>query len=99
MSFADVLSSDQRLLILQLLEQDAAYSHNQRVLCAGLEAMGHAVSTDVVRAHVRWLEELGLVKVSEMDGIGMIVRITQRGVDVAKGRGKVDGVARPGPGV
>jgi Fe2+ or Zn2+ uptake regulation protein len=99
MSFADVLAGDQRLLILQLLEQDADYSHNQRVLHAGLDAMGHAVSMDAMRAQLRWLEEVGLVKVSEMEGIGMIVRITQRGVDVARGRSKVDGVARPGPGV
>ena len=57
MSFADIVQEDQRLAILQALEQDPNYSHNEHVLGRLLGAVGHAVSGDRLRTHLAWLAE------------------------------------------
>jgi Fe2+ or Zn2+ uptake regulation protein len=97
MNFTERVAENQRLLILQMLEQDAGYSHNETVLQMGLEAMGHSVSLDKVRANMDWLADVSLVTVSE-SAIGKVAKITARGLDVAKGRAVVTGVSRPLPG-
>lgn len=98
MSFPDFILKQQRLLILQMLEQDPDYTHNEIVLQSGLGAMGHSISSDALRANLDWLKDVGLIDVSEMPGIGKIAKITERGLDVANGRTVVTGVARPQPG-
>ena len=50
-----------------------------------------------MNADVAWLEEQGLVSREDLGGI-IVVKITQRGLDVAEGRAIVPGVKRPGPG-
>jgi Fe2+ or Zn2+ uptake regulation protein len=97
MNFTERVAENQRLLILQMLEQDAGYSHNEMVLQSGLESMGHSVSLDKVRANMDWLADVSLVTVSE-SSIGKVAKITARGLDVAKGRAVVTGVSRPLPG-
>lgn len=97
MSFEDIVTKNQRLLILQMLEQDAGYSHNEMVLQSGLESMGHGVSSDKVRANMDWLADVSLVTVAD-SAIGKVAKITARGLDVAKGRVVVTGVSRPLPG-
>lgn len=97
MNFAQHVAFNQRLLILQMLEQDAGYSHNETVLQMGLEAMGHSVSLDKVRANMDWLADVSLVTVAD-SAIGKVAKITARGLDVAKGRVVVTGVSRPLPG-
>lgn len=98
MSFLDRVAASQRLHVLQLLEQDAGYSHNQHILSAGLGALGHSISSDGVRDHIRWLEKADLLSVKEVFGIGLVATINDRGVEVAKGRLTVDGIERPRPG-
>lgn len=98
MNFIDRVAASQRLHILQLLEQDAGYSHNQHILAAGLGALGHSISMDEVREHLRWLEKAGLLAVKDVHGIGLVATINDRGVEVAKGHLSVDGIERPRPG-
>jgi len=98
MSFLDRVAASQRLHVLQLLEQDAGYSHNQHIMAAGLTALGHAVSTDEVRDHIRWLEKAGVLSVKDVQGIGLVATINDRGVEVTTGRLQVDGIERPRPG-
>lgn len=85
-----------RLAILQVLEQDADYSHNQNILQMILESLGFGLSSDRIRTELRWLEEQGLITV---DAIGdlLVAKLNQRGLDISKGLGKVDGIARPRP--
>lgn len=99
MSFGNLVAEHQRLLILLMLEQDAGYSHNETVLKTGLAAMGHAISSTGLHAILDWLSDAGLVTISEMDAVGKIAKITDRGLDVALGRTVVTGVARRVPGV
>ena len=97
--YASVVQEHQRLVILQALSEDGDYSHNEHVLHSMLAALGHGMSMDALRAQLRWLEDVGLVSIEEVKLVGLLVRITARGVDVAKGFARVDGVARPRPGV
>jgi hypothetical protein len=97
MSYSQLLADHQRLVILQALQEDAAFSHNEAVLQGMLAAVGHAISIDLLRAHLAWLDEQGLITVQEAPVIGMVAQLTRCGEDVALGRGQIPGVARPRP--
>lgn len=95
MSYRDLVEADIRLAILQVLEEDPDYSHNERILQGALERVGHSISGDRLRTELRWLEEQGLVTIED---VGLyVVKLTRRGEDIALGRARVDGVARPRP--
>jgi hypothetical protein len=96
MTYKQIIQADRRLLILQMLEQDSSYSHNVHIVQSVLASLGHSVSEDLVKTELRWLEEQGLLDIEDISGI-MVVKLNQRGVDVAKGNGSVDGIARPRP--
>jgi hypothetical protein len=96
MSFAHLIQSDIRLVILKALAQDLGYSHNDSILHAALGMYGHKCSRDIVRTELTWLKEQGLISI-EMVGETYVATITERGVDVAGGMVTVPGVKRPGP--
>ena len=94
MDYRQYTAADQRLVILQALEQDPGYSHNEAVLRSVLESVGHTVSRDALRTELAWLQEQGLVTITQAGDI-QVVRLTARGEDVALGRARVPAVARP----
>lgn len=97
MSFDELLTQDQRLVILRALRTDLGYSHNESIIHSILERFGHKVSRDKVKTHLEWLKEQGLVTLDNVVGY-YVATITQRGVDVADGSATVPGIKRPGPG-
>ena len=97
MTLSDLLSSDRRLVVLRILEQTGD-TLNESVLQTVLEQFGHRVSRDVVRAELAWLTEQGLVTSETVGGRIIVVTLTERGADVARGRAKHPGVKRPSPG-
>ncbi|HHH12945.1 MAG TPA: hypothetical protein ENJ98_01795 [Thiolapillus brandeum] len=98
MSYRDIVAADLRLVILQALEEDPDYSHNDAVLQRMLDAVGHSVSTDRLRTELAWLAEQGLILINEIEDL-VVSKLTARGEDVALGRTRVPGVARPRPEV
>ncbi|KGE77660.1 hypothetical protein [Halomonas salina] len=94
MSFRDVTAADQRLIVLQTLEEDPGYSHNEGVLRSVLGTFGHQVSRDALRTELAWLAEQGLITVSDAGSV-QVAKLTARGQDVATGAARVPGVARP----
>lgn len=98
MSFESIVNEDQRLALLQALEQDPDYSQNEHVLGRMLQAVGHGISSDKLRTHLAWLNEQGLIEVDDVAGL-QVARLTRRGEDAALGRARVPGVARPRPGM
>lgn len=96
MALRDILTQDQRLVILRSL-MDAGYDANESIISDCLDLYGHDISRDLVRNHLSWLEEQGLVTVQRLQDGYMVATITQRGLDVAQGRAFVDGVKRPRP--
>ena len=97
MSYSELIAEHIRLAILQVLEQDAQYAHNETVLQAALSAVGHGVSADRLRSELAWLAEQGLLAVSDVGGL-QVAKLTRRGGDVVLGRTQIPGVARPRPG-
>jgi hypothetical protein len=95
-TFADLLTSDIRLVILRALQQDLGYSHNESIIHAIVEKFGHHCSRDMIRTQLSWLQEQCLVSLNDIAGI-YVATITQRGADVATGCATVPGVKRPGP--
>ena len=96
-TFAELQAENRRCATLRFLAEDADYAMNTSLLQSALEAVGHGVSRDCVNADAAWLEEQGLVSCEYVSGI-VVVKISQRGIDVAEGRAIVPGVKRPGPG-
>lgn len=96
MSYKTKISEDRRLVILRLLEKSSGYIANLYLLQNALEGFGHVDSMDVIKTEVAWLEEQGLVTISEPGGV-VLAKITQRGLEVANGRANVPGVKKPSP--
>lgn len=96
MSFADLIASDIRLMILRALAEDPGYSHNEVILCEILAMFGHKVSRDRLRTELAWLLEQGLVVVNDAGGL-QVAKLTARGQDVSCGAADCPGVKRPRP--
>jgi repressor of nif and glnA expression len=93
MTYKTLLEQDQRLVILRSLA-DVNGTANDSILNKMLDTYGHKVSRHQVKAHLYWLEEVGLValeSVLETD----VATITALGADVAQGRARVPGVGAP----
>ena len=85
-----------RLAILQLLQQDYGYAHNELILQSALSYLGQGVSSDRLRGELAWLAEQGLIEVEDVCDLH-VARLTARGADVALGRAPRPGVARRPP--
>jgi|TARA_R110001583_G_scaffold9243_2_gene43919 hypothetical protein len=96
MSYAELVSTDIRLRVLQALECDPDYSHNEDVVRMALGAAGHNISRDLLRTELYWLKEQGALTLEDHDGL-IVVTLTSRGEDIALGRARVPGIKRPGP--
>lgn len=92
--FKTLLTEDQRLVILRSLLEMQGYEANDSIIDSCLETYGHNISRDLVRSHLSWLAEQGLITLRNVDDCH-IARLTGRGEDVAKGQATVPGVKRP----
>ena len=95
-AFATALAEDQRLRILQLLEQVEGYDLNIHILRDALARVGHRPSLDRLTTELAWLAEQGLVTTREVGSL-VVATATARGLDAACGRARVPGVKRPAP--
>ncbi len=92
LTLQDRITHARRLRILQLLAESPGYEASQELLYQALEnASMTAVSSDL-----SWLTECGLTTRRAISELAL-ARLTTRGMDVAHGRERVDGVARPTP--
>lgn len=96
MSFQDVVTEDQRLVILRAMQESHGQS-NDSVLQKILARFGHRVSRDKVKTHLHWLHENELVSIESLMNTD-VATLTGRGHDVASGLAKVPGVGTPRPG-
>jgi DNA-binding transcriptional ArsR family regulator len=93
MSFNRRVTERRRLDILLLLAESPEYETSQMMI---YQALPVASSADAISADLAWLEEQGLVTLHNVSSI-TLARITQRGLDVAQGRSRCPGVAKPLP--
>lgn len=98
MSYSAVVAADIRLRLLQLLAAAPEYAQPESALGDSLgNDYGHRLASDRLTIETAWLDDAGLATRLPV-GKTCIVTLTPRGLDVAKGRAEVPGVARPRPG-
>lgn len=97
--YTEHLAQHRRLTILRLLEQ-AGGSANESILQDALDqvGLGALLTRTVVRDLLKWLEDRSLIKQQWFDQTLVVAHITERGVNVAKGKELVEGVKRPSVG-
>lgn len=95
-SYAERLDADRRLAILKLLVEDEGHS-NESVVEVGLIDLGHSRGVDraYVRDQLRALEKSGAIRLEFYRDTVMVAHLTERGVAIAEGRIRVDGIAKP----
>lgn len=91
MSYDAFVTEDRRGAIVRFLADQNSFSLNEGVLQDALDRLGHSVSRDVVRTDLSWLEEQGLLRLTELKGLWLAV-LTTRGEDAAHGRTRVPGL-------
>ena len=94
--FAQTLTEDIRLTVLQLLSEADGYDLNSAIIKRALVDFGHRPSRAKLDTELHWLCEQALVTLSKSGGL-MVARLTGRGADVASGAARVPGVRRPDP--
>lgn len=83
----DILPAHRRASLLATLYFEPSGTARITVLVKQMELVhGLVVSTDLVRADVTWLADVELAQVKDD-----VVRLTERGRDVAQGRAKFPG--------
>lgn len=93
--FAELVQADIRLGILQVLESDPDYSHNEYIIKSALGQLGHNISSDRLAVELAWLEEQGMITLQATPV--KVAKLTSRGEDVALSRTRCPGIARPRP--
>lgn len=81
-----------RLSLLRALAGLPGYAGNDALLMDIAADEGLVASRDQVRTELHWLQEQGLVTISDAS-----CRLAERGADVAAGRAVVPGIKRPPP--
>jgi hypothetical protein len=94
--YRERLNKNQRLAALKALDAMPGYTANDSILHTALDSYGHNLSRDLLRTHLQWLTEQGLITLETIASTH-VATLTQRGVDVALGRTHVPGVKRPDP--
>lgn len=94
MSYQQLLTEDQRLVILRFLTELPGYKANSSILHNLLATYGHEISRDKVKTELNWLAEQGLITLQDLPPL-LIATLTERGDDVAKGRSTISGVNKP----
>ena len=97
-TFAQLQAEYRRAILLRFLSEDADCAMDTGLLKAALKNVGHGVPIRQVNEDAAWLEERGLTACEPLES-ALLVKITQRGLDVVAGDEVVSGVKRPGPGL
>lgn len=99
MKFAEELAQHRRLSILRTLAESDGRA-NDSVLKSALEMVGLSagLTRQVVREDLEFLQKMGCVKLDWYSETLVVATIKERGVDVAEGRIRIDGVHKPSVG-
>lgn len=99
-SMGEIIAEDRRLAMLRTLDEAPGAQLNEGALHHVLNALGHSVGHDIVRAELDWLKQHNLVRVEPLQvprGELWLAKLLPAGADVAHGRSTHAGVARPDP--
>lgn len=93
----DIFSPNQRIIILQVMHGDNDYSLSNEMLQRVLVQFGHGVDLVKTDEELDWLKSKGLVTIESLNKTLRVAKLTRKGVDVALGYTRIDGVDRPLP--
>jgi hypothetical protein len=96
MSMTQIISAEARLIMLREIDAQSDGRLNSNLLVAALETYGITKSRDWVHDELRWLADIGAVKVNEA-GTVRIATITAKGRDHVERRVAIEGIKRPSP--
>ena len=97
-TYVGTLSKHRRLTILKFLTDSPEYTSNASILVEVCNQFGVTTTRDQVAGDIAWLKEQDMVDYAD-HGDFIVVNATARGVEIAQGRARHDGVQRPRPGV
>jgi hypothetical protein len=92
--FNEHLTRDARLVILKELSKQTDNRLNEALMTAVLDAFGHRRSREWVRTQLRYLQDIGAVKLTEAGSV-LIAELRRAGQDHVDRRTELEGVARP----
>lgn len=97
--YEENLAKHRRISVLRVL-QDAGGA-TESLLFDCLESLGldFGLTRMALRDDLKWMADRDLLRLTMANENVMVVHITERGVDCAKGRIIVDGVKKPSVGV
>lgn len=96
--FEEYLDKDRRLIVLRSLHEQVGCTLNEALIQKALEIFAHRVTRTKVKSILRFLEEAGAVRITEVGGI-LIATLTQDGADhVERRRKPIDGISVPSLG-
>jgi hypothetical protein len=93
---AEVVLAHRRLAVLRHLIVMSEYRSNELMLSDILNRQGISSSWNEIRDCLRFLEEHDAIAADMTDRL-MVVRLTQRGQDIALGRTTIGEIAAPAP--
>lgn len=94
--YADTLRRHARLAILRFLEDAPNYTSNVSMLAGELPRIGIGFTRDQVAGECAWLQEQGLVTLTEPMGF-TVVAATLRGIEIAQGIARHPEIEKPKP--
>lgn len=95
MSFENHLKEEMRLVMLRLLNELPSYRGNSSTLHSGLDHYGLSFSRDQVKTELHWLKDQGCLELELDNPNVLVVKLTERGQDIATGRQRTYGIKRP----
>ncbi len=87
----NLINQDTRRSILTLLALDSDYQLNQELIGMALEANGKTVTADTLSNQLSWLAEQDFITLETLSAL-KIATLTDRGLEIAKGKSRVAGV-------
>lgn len=97
MSYAAEISKHRRLTILRFLADSPEYTSNASILESVCNSFGIPSNRDQVMNELEWLQEQRFVTCQDTSGF-RVATVTSRGVEIAQGKARSEGVQRPRPG-
>lgn len=92
----NIFMSNQRIIILQGLEQAAGRCLSNEMLQRLLREYGHSLSLAQINNQIEWLERRGYVQAERLSNKALIlVHIKRSGIDVALGNTRTEGIDSP----
>lgn len=94
MSMDKIIREESRLVILKALAEEPDRRLNSELLRRSLDAFGITRTRDWVHGEMRFLEQIGAIRVVEAGSV-LVGELTRRGDDHVERRTVLDGVKRP----